>query len=372
MPNKILLNILKGTFRLIYCFDRRKPDFKPSEVYNILIINTTAIGDTLLSTPAIRAIRQGFPDARIAVLASNAAKEVLLNNPNINEIIDYPGRVDFFYIFKLPGLLLKIRRGNFDLVVIMHANDPDAAPLAYLSGASHRMGWKESRLAFLHTMPVKTRVAGMHVIDIRLKNLEILGIKADNRRTDFFLSDKEKKWAERFIVESGFENKIFIGIHPFGSKINKWWPSANVIEFCKMVEEKHGWWVIIFGGKKEHPFALDMINKTTNVISAAGRCGIRESAALIERCRVFISTDSGPMHMANALNIPLIALFGPDDPMGTGPLMQPYEIIQKNLSCIPCRLKTCDRGIECMQEITAEDVIIPMERLLKNKGAIVV
>lgn len=364
MPNKLLLDVLSVGFKCVY----KKNDipFKQNEIHNILIINTTAIGDTILSTPAIRAIRHGFPDAGITALTSNAAKTVLLHDPHLDKIIDHPGKVDFFYIFKLPALLKKIRQGKFDLVVILHANDPDAAPLAYLSGAPHRMGWAESKLAFLHTMPVRTRVPGVHIITTRLKNLEQLGIKTHDTKTGFFLSGEEKKQAEKFIAELGLAGKELIGIHPFGSKINKWWPSDNVVKFCEMIKKELDRQVLIFGGKKESGVAADIAQGTKNAISVAGRIDVRGSAALIQRCKAFISTDSGPMHIAQSLGVPLIALFGPDDPVVTGPQSQPYGIIQKKIPCVPCMLKTCDRNMECMKEITSAEVMEALQRMLKE------
>ncbi len=362
MPNKFLLNILYGGFKVIY--REEVVPFIKEDIKNILIINTTAIGDTLLSTPAIRAIREGFPDARIAVLASPQARMVLKNNPRIDYIIEHPGRVDFFYIFKLPALIRRLRRGRFDLVVILHANDPDAAPLAYLSGAPHRMGWAESRLSFLHTVPVKTRLLDMHTIDVRLRNLEEIGIVNNNRRMEMFITDDESEWASRFIRDIGSEDTGLIGIHPFGSKQNKWWHKREVMEFCSAIREEFGFAVLLFGGNKEREAAGVIADEVDGVVNLSGRCDIRETVALIDKCRVFVSTDSGPMHIAHALGVPTVALFGPDDPRITGPLLGNFDMIQLPLPCVPCRSKECHmESVRCM-EIDAEKVMRAVKSLL--------
>lgn len=368
MPNRVLLGLLKFSFKTILIFVRRdKPHFSRELIKNILIVNTTAIGDTLLSTPAIRAIRKGFPGARVSALVGKDAKAVLLGSPHLDELIEHPGRVDIFYLFKLPSLLYNLRRRVFDLVVILHANDPDAGPLAYLSGAPHRVGWAESRLSFLYTIPVRTRVPGSHVIDIRLKNLEPLGIRSNDRRMELHLSSEEEDAANRLIEGLGLIGETFIGLHPFGSKVNRWWPEDNVVGFCNMVGKRFGWRVVIFGGSKESRFAEDMTRRAkAMVVTIAGGLSIRESAALIKRCILFISTDSGPMHISQAMGVPTIALFGPNDPSTVSPLIEPYEIIQKHLPCVPCNSKICDRDIECMKGITPEDVLEAINALFKK------
>lgn len=368
MPNRVLLGLLRLSFKALFLFDKGKevPLCRES-IKNILIVNTTAIGDTLLSTPAIRAIRNGFPGARVSALVSKDAKAILLNNPNLDELMEHPSKVDIFYIFKFPSLLYNLRKRAFDLVVILHANDPDAAPLAYLSGAPHRMGWAESRLSFLHTIPVRTRVPGAHIIDTRLKNLEVLGIKNNDRKMELHLSSEEEDTADRLAERLDLTGETFIGLHPFGNKVNRWWPEDNVIGFCNMVDKRFGWRVVIFGGSKESRFAEGMARRAKAiVVTVTGGLSIRESAALIKRCLLFISTDSGPMHIAQALGIPLIALFGPNDPTTVSPLIEPYEIIQRHLSCVPCNSKTCDRDIECMKQITPEDVLEAINALCKK------
>lgn len=366
MPNKTILNIVKNTFKVVKYLDKRSAVFEPAGIDNILIINTTAIGDTILSTPAIRAIRDGFLEARITVLASSVAKAVLLNNPNVDEIIEHPGKVDLLYALKFPKLLRKLKEREFDLVVILHANDPDAAPLAYLSGAPNRVGWTESKLSFLHTIPVKTRISGVHTIDVRLGNLTPLGIHANNKKIEMYLSKGEGRWADAFFQKQCVKSGEVIGLHPFGSKLNKRWPIEHVVEFCRQADIEYGYTVIIFGGQKEAPIAETMARESKNVINVAGKLDIRESASIIGRCKVFVSTDSGPMHIAQALNVPTIALFGPDDPCVTGPVTEPYRVIKEKLPCVPCRSKSCEIGVKCMKNIAPQKVISVLRSFLNE------
>ena len=364
MPNRVLLSLLRSVFRVVRRWDQREAVLEPSALRRILLVTATGLGDTLLATPAIQAVREGFPEARIAVLASRAARAVLWNHPGVDEIIAHPGRVDLFYLFQLPRLLRRLRKGRFQAVVILHGTDPDSALLAYLSGAPHRIGWAESRLAFLHTLPVKTRVPGVHTVDIHLRKLEPLGIHAARKPLRLYLSPEEEDWAARFLADHGLADGEPIGVHPFGSKRNKWWPARRVVDFCRRILRERKGSVILFGGTREADAAREVSRAVPGIVNVAGKIGVRASAALMARCGLVVSTDSGPMHMAQALGIPTIALFGPDDPSVTGPLREPYRVIQKPLPCVPCRSKTCHQGTECMHEITAEDVWAALEDML--------
>lgn len=350
---KLHHSILKSVFSFISRNDPPPHPFDKEKVRKILLINTTAIGDTLLTTPAIRAIKKTFPSAHTAALVSRSAGEVLKGSPHIDEFITYPGRLGLKYVLKLPVLVGRLRAG-FDLAVVLDGNDPDIGPLAYLTGAPWRMGWEESRFSFLFTMPVKTHVSGKHIVDTELDCLKALGIEPSGRGLELFLTDDDFRAAEKYawLYEKG---KSFISIHPFGSKKNKWWPEENVIKFVKLAEKK-GFGSVVFGGEKEAETAR-RIASGSSAISTAGKLTLRGSAALMKKSALVVTTDSGLLHIAQALNIPTVALFGPDDPLITGPVNAGDIVIRKEAGCVPCRKKTCAFPEEdCMGSLKAEDV----------------
>ncbi|MBI5199208.1 MAG: glycosyltransferase family 9 protein [Nitrospirae bacterium] len=367
MPNRVFLYLLKGGFRIAKYFDGRKLSYNIKDISNILLLNTTAMGDTLLSTPAIRALREVFPEARITSFVSPVAKEILLNNPNINRLIDYPGRINLPFFFRLPGILRDLRRERFDISIVLDSNDPEAGTFSYLSGAPIRVGWQESQLSFLFNIPVVKRVEGLHVVDIKFKTLEALGINAHERKPEIFLTMEEERRADEILKKEGLlKDKIF-GIHPFGAKRNRWWPEEYVILLSNYLFEKYGFKTIIFGGKKEVTFAERISSRIKErPFVATGKVGIRESAALIKRCSFLICPDSGPMHLAQAVGIPTIALFGPADPASTGPTGGKNIIIRKEIECSPCRDYDCSH-ISCMKEIRVDDILVAIKEM-KKKG----
>jgi len=366
MPNRFLLSLLKGAFSLALQFDGRSPSYKSEDIRNILLLNTTAMGDTLLSTPAIRAVRKAFPDAIISSLVSPTAKEILINNPNIDRFIDYPGRVNLPFFFRLPGILRDLRRDRFDLSIVLDSNDPEAGPFSYLSGAPVRIGWQESRLSFLFTIPVRKRIEGLHVVDIKLKALESIGVRSDIRIPEIFLTEKEDTAADELLRREGLSVEGFFGLHPFGAKKNRWWPEGYVISLATILFEKYGLRAILFGGIKEMPLAERMaLGMKKRPLVVAGKVGIRESAALIKRCSFLVSPDSGPMHLAQAVGTPTIALFGPTDPNLTGPTGEKNIVIRKEMECSPCKDYDCPH-LSCMKAIGVDDVLMAIEEMKKR------
>jgi len=367
--SKLHHSILRIIFSAVSKNDPPPPPLRADRVKNILIVNTTAIGDTLLSTPAIRNIRKNFPKAVITALASKSAEPVLQGNPRVDGIIEYPGRINLRYMLKLPALVRKLRKGRFDLAVVLHANDPDTGPLVYITGAPWRMkiNWEETKFPFLYSFPVKAAPPEGHEVDIKLRNLGSYGIKAGGRDLELFLTDADHKEAAVFADKLKKNKKGFIVVHPFGSKRNKWWDSANVERFCGLVAEKFGFTPVLIGGAGEAPFAEGMA-KASGAVSAAGKLSIRGSAALIYNSELIVTTDSGPMHMAQALHVPTVALFGPDDHEATGPVNKNDIVIRKELPCAPCREKTCRYPQnDCMRSITPEEVLDSVQKRLSKR-----
>jgi heptosyltransferase-2 len=353
MPNRVLLAGLRVFFRAVTrLYPEEVPVFDHENIRRILLVNTTAIGDTLMSTPAIRAVRKSYPRAFIAALASPPAREVLLHSPYLDEILLHPGKVNFAYFFRFPGLLRALRSRRFDLIVVFHANDPDAAPLAYLSGSPYRMGWRESRLSFLFTHPVPTRLTGVHTVDLRLRILETLGVMSQGRDLEIFLLPEEEERGIRLARNLDLDRRPCVAIHPFGNKRSRWWPEPRVVASARRLIDLYGVQVIIVGGPKESTIARRIADESGS-ISLAGLVTIRETAALLKRCAMMISTDSGPMHLAQALDLPTLALYGSSDSSSTGPLRPRSLVIAKDCS-----------AASCMEAIRVEEVLDAVEEMV--------
>ncbi len=365
--SKVSNSILKSIFSAVSKNDPPPPRLRAEKVRNILIVNTTDMGDTLLSTPAIRNIRKNFPKAVITSLASKDARAALLGNRRIDGFIEYPERTNFRYLMRLPSLVMELRKGRFDLVIVLNADDP--GPLVYLTGATWRMkiNRRETRFPFLYSFPVKAASQEGHEVDMRLRNLGLHGIKAGGRDLELFLNESDHREAGVIIDGLKRNKRGFIVVHPFGGSRNKWWDAENVKGFCELIRARLGLTPVIAGGAEEAPFAVEMA-KACGAVSAAGKLSARGTAALIYGSELIVTTDSCPMLMAQALHVPTVALFGPDDPEARGPVNRNDIVIRKELPCSPCGKKLCQYPAnDCMVSITPEDVLGSVQKRLSRR-----
>jgi ADP-heptose:LPS heptosyltransferase len=362
-----MTRLIQFVFRIILFFDKRlrdpekRDDIDYKNIKRILLVNTTALGDTLLSTPAIRTAREKFQDAYIVSLVHVKQEEILKNNPRIDELILYPGKYK-----GLIRLIQTLRKKKFDMVVVLHANDPDIVPLVYLTGARYRAGWAESKFSFLFTHTFK-RPEGerIHTINQRLGIVKSVGIESDGVEMEYFFDEEDGSYADKFLRENDISAAdTLIGIHPFGSLKSKSWP--NYIEFIEKMAKDNRFKVILIGGKKhEEDILKNWPEIDSKIVSAVGKTNIGQTAALIKRCKVFITTDSGPFHLAVALKTPTVLLVGPTIIEVTGPYQdrELHRVIKEDVDCAPCRLKTCDEHT-CMKGITPEKVMKELEKAL--------
>lgn len=366
MPYKFNFLLIKGIFRIALLFDKRDKIYNKKNVSNILLLNTTGMGDALLSTPSIRAVRETFPEAVIVTIVSKAAREVLLNNPCINRFIDFPGKINPRFFYHLPRIIKSMRRNAINLSIVVDSNDPEAPILSYISGAPIRIGWRESRLSFIFNFLVQKRTPKIHFIDSKLKAFGAMGIKGSKKKPEIFLTIDEENEADKFIKQLGIKESDAVGVHPFGAKKYKNWPVKHVVLLLRMLHAKYKCKVLLFGGKKEMDSASGIASEVNNgLINLTGKTDIRLMAALIKKCSLFISTDSGPMHLAQAAGVPTIALFGPTDPNIYGPRGDKNVVIKKHVDCSPCKLYDCPDA-KCMSLITHSDIDDAIQTIRKK------
>jgi heptosyltransferase-2 len=201
--------------------------------------------------------------------------------------------------------------------------------------------------------------------------LEADGISVVDDHLEAWLSDPERLFAEKFFNENNLdENNRTIAIHPFSANQKRAWHEDNFIEVANYLQEKYGVRVIVLGGKRDIPLS-DYFTENINPdpVTVVGKTSLRETMAILSRCSLLLCNDSGIMHLGAALNLPLIALFGPQSPVKFGPWGENCEIIYKNFPCSPCKQKffeECEPSERmkphCMEHITVGDVIDIVEK----------
>jgi ADP-heptose:LPS heptosyltransferase len=332
-------------------------DLDRQKVRRVLLISNTALGDTLFSTPAIRALKEKFPAWELEVLAHRVFGALLAHNPHLSRIFTYPGRNR-----RLLKLVRDLKLRVYDLAIILHGNDPEATLLAYLSGAPYLIGSARSPLSFAYSAAVAPNDPYEHAIERRLNFVRLLSADTADKRLDLFLPPEELERAAAILTEKfGMIPSRLMAFHPTGSDPYKWWPAASFIELGNFLYDSYRAPLLIISGAEDRPQAAAIAAQLAGpTLVTGGRYGLLTVAALLARGRLFIANDSGPLHMGLALGVPTIALLGADDPRRVGPYGVEWGVAlhkrQEVCDLEPCLLKNCPRNI-CMEAIGVAEVV---------------
>ncbi len=283
----------------------------------ILVINAKYLGDLIVCTPALRALRRSFPGASVSILVREEYKNVLKGNPNIDEIISFD-----FSIKKIKGLqrirtefrfIKLLRHKKFDAVISLQAGDR-YAEWSFLSGAKIRVAPKKQNLSFLVTNKVEVYEDTISYLDYYLKIVEGFGAARSGMETEFYLDENQDAHAQQFILKNTIKDEnLLIGIHPGASEPSKIFPFPKFVKIIEklLVDPKAK--VILFVGPAEKKVINEMSNIFNERVIVADTSGnIQYFAALLSLCKLFIANDSGVRHVSAALKIPTITLF-PED-----------------------------------------------------------
>jgi len=342
-----------------------KKDFK-----RILIARTDRIGDVILSTPVIKAMRQAYPHAYIAMLVSPYTKDIVEGNPYLDEVLvlDKDVRHKSWLGFLKFSFLL--RRKRFDLAIILHPASR-VHLLAFSAGIRRRIGY-DYKLGFLLTDRLRhTKQLGQrHEAEYNLDLLKILGIEAKDKNLFIPLKEAAEKWAEDLFKRQGIKpsDKLLV-IHPGASCVSKIWPAERFAETTDKLAEKYGFKILVIAGPRDIAVAEKVAaNIRYPLINLAGKTSVAQLASLLKRCRLFISNDSGPVHIACAVGTPVISIFGRAQkglsPMRWGPLGLKSKFLHKPAGCIECLAHNCVKEFACLKAITVADVLHAAEEIL--------
>ena len=326
------------------------PNRKGKDPSSFLIVSTTGVGDTLWATPAIRAIKERFPTAHVAVLTSRIGEEILKYHPLI----------DALFIFK-PSFVLfwRLKKKKFGTIFLFHASQRSVFPFAFFLGPEKLIGTRgiNKGLDFLFTQLLDN--SSFHEIERRLQIVETVGAKRSTTALEFFFSKTDEQIAETFLKN---EDTIVIGIHPGAQKPFKQWHREGFIRVGQRLKELVNCSIFVTGSEEERSLVEHIASKIPG--ATATFLPLRPLAALIKKMRLFIVNDTGPMHIAYSVATPTVALFCPTDPTLCGPYQYKQAIvIEKPLTCAPCIKKRCKEPF-CLLQISIEEVINACQKLL--------
>lgn len=341
-------------------------------VRRILIRSANWVGDTIMTTPAVRAIRRCFPDAEISILAKPWVAPVFFNSPDIDQILIYDIANRHGGCWGKYRLSKELRQKKFDLAILFQ-NAFEAALLAFGAGIPNRVGYTTDGRSLLLTHRVRRMPSYKqhHQIDYYLGILDGVGLVHDGRHPMLFISEEERLGVQELLRPYGIKkNDSIIGINPgaaYGTA--KRWMSDRYAALCDKLSKSHNVKLVIFGGPGEEALGEQIAGALAGrCIDFCGKTSLREAMALIERCRLFITNDSGLMHVAAALNRPLVAIFGSTDHVTTGPYGLKSRIVRTPMKCSPCLKPDCPEDHLCMKKITVDMVYAVAEGFIDKEG----
>ena len=310
----------------------------------ILVTLLLPIGDTLFATPALHALRKAYPSAHIAALVFPTNAGVLEGNPDIDEVLVHPHVRQPWQFGALLRVLRALRERRFELVVEMNwggellgrlaAHNPLRVSLPYPRG-----WWLVPR--------GDDTWARKHAVEHYLDVLRPLGIREEQPRLRFVLHAQEEAFARMYLQHHRVpEGEMLIALHPGGEGFGrrKRWPAERFVELGAALIERHKAHIVVLGGPQEEELGEQIAQRilrrspdaAATVLNAAGRTTLRQAAALIARCSAFVGNDSSLLHLANALGVPAVGIYGPSNPVHFRPFMPGALVVQPEDPYTPC------------------------------------
>lgn len=361
--------VLRITSFFLFWIRFKTPVIK--QVRKILLIKMERIGDLVLSTPAIRAIRKNFPDCHITIIVNRYTEEIIKQDPNVDDVIVYDIRGLHRSLMQKIGFIKNLRRSGYDLAVDLSTRAFLFTPvwLSYLSRANLTLGLDNFGRGFLFNMKVKPYSEPRSLAEEVLHILSPLGIASSDIQPRLFLSGEDKSYIQELLKKKEVEEDDLLAVvHTGGYYKTQHWTNEGYAEVARHLIRKYKAKVFFVGSHKER----ELLNKIIALINEESinligdETSLGQLMALISRCHLFIGNNSAPLQIAAAFNIPTISFLGPTLPKKWSPQGKRHIVIRKDLPCSPCELGYCYRGdFACMKEITPREVIDAVDRQLK-------
>ena len=350
----------------------KKPiDSKIDRSNRILVRGVNWVGDTILAYPTVEYLKTLFPNSHVAVLAPGHLVDLWKTFPFVDEIIPFSKKGGLRSVWEDLNIAQSLRERRFDMAVILPRSFRSAFQV-FLARIPIRIGYQDEGRSFFLTKGVKRtkKVLSDHRVYYYRKLLEPLGKATGYPSPRIYLREEDRKWADQTIKDLKIpEGRILIGMNPGATYgLAKCWHPARFGELGKKLSWEHKATFLLFGTKGEAPIVKEILDHMGPAgIDLTGKTQLLQLAALLERCSLLVTNDTGTMHVATAVGTPVVAIFGSTDPVTTGPWGEGHVVVRKEMHCSPCLKRVCPTGHQCMESITVEDVAEAVTRQLKRK-----
>jgi len=346
-------------------------------VQRILLIKPSSLGDVICALPVLHGLRRQFPDAHLAWLVSRSLAPLIRHHPDLDDTIEFDRRAMRGLPFRhtarraLIDLIRRLRSQRFDCVIDLQGLWRSGF-FTRATGARARIGFADAReMAWIfYNRRIQPPAGDIHAVDKNFLVASELGFADQNRVFDLAITDAERDRAADLLAEAGLDpDGAFAAILPGARWDTKQWLTDRFAEVIDGLQRQDHTPCLLLGGPDEVRRCEEVATLChVSVVSMAGKTGLRELSAILERSAVVLCHDSGPMHLARALNRPIVCITGPTNPRRTGPYQSPESVLRKDLPCSPCylrKLSRCRFAHECMTGLSSDSVLSRVRRALE-------
>jgi len=344
------------------------------DVARILVRGTNWVGDALLMTPALAAVRRTFPKAHLSLLVRPWVADLFRGNPAVDEILLYESGGAHRGLRGKLRLARELRRRRFDLAVLFQ-NAFDAALLAWLARIPERVGFATQGRGPLLTraVPLPPELRTRHQMEYYLGLVRALGFSEGPAEPVLVVSAEEQERADTLLREAGCdETTPIVALNPgavYGSA--KRWPAERYAALADRLTTE-GCHPLLVGAPSDARAAAEVrtaSGRPEALADLTGRTDLKVLAGILRRCGAFVTNDTGAMHVAAAVGTPLVAIFGPTDPATTAPVSRRVTLLRRPVFCNPCLLRECPIDHRCMRGVSVEEVHGAVQALLRSRAA---
>ena len=328
----------------------------------LLVIRHDRLGDVILSTPVLQALRQHVPHAFIAMMVRPACRDVVEGQPTLDEVIVSEKEGRHRRILDTIRFARRLRRYEFDTALVLHPSRRSHW-IPWLAGIPVRIGYdRKSAWLLTHRLPHRKQEGAKHEALYTLELLRCFGITPSLPALSVPVRPEAVARVDTLLAEAPLQATArLVAIHPSASCVSKRWMPERFAQVADRLIAEHHVRVCVIAGEADVPHAEAMVRAMRQpVLDLAGRLSVGELAALLRRCRLLISNDSGPVHVAAAVGTPVVDIFGRNQaglsPLRWGPLGEGHVILHKEVGCVTCLAHNCDIDFLCLTSLSVDEV----------------
>jgi heptosyltransferase-1 len=330
----------------------------PSRIKKILLIRLRRIGDVILTTPAISALREGMPAASISYIVEKPYRELVEGNPNLDKVIVLERKQGLREFFKL---IRQIRKEKYDGVLDFHGG-PRASLITLLSKAKLKVGYRIKYKSFIYhlKLPRSPKEGYLHSVESHINLVKALGVEVKSLPPLYLPQAKktEVEKVKKFMEENALGEYKIITVHISAGNKFRDWGVENLVKLTSLLGQQPDVKIVLLGTSEDQKAEEEILKKSkASLLSLVGKLNLREVKDLISHSSLFVGPDSGPMHIAASTSTPIVALFGPTLPAHFAPWQAKAFVIEKELDCRPCKQRDCIyEDFRCLRSIDPEEV----------------